>query len=921
LLAILLTAFFAVFVIYLTNDDSQFNTNSKLSTSAQVSISSIEDGICDDCGKSFENYECECKCEDCGEYKYVNCECKCEICGEHKYLECEGHYERCENASCVNYKKDISKCKNAECSGLLKSGSGTSSDPYIISYFCDLLALNYKMFENQGEINDMCCELDRDIDCMGEAFSVGAHYLNSAKDFYGNFNGNGYTISNLKIPFTQPESAVNYGNCGFFCSAVDAEIYDLQIKDAEISLPEHTYVYAGFLCGSADGCTIRQCSIINCRYNEVTPITAAVAGLVGRGYRSKELKITNCYVNVYDYTGDANPPNTYRAHIGPVTGGDFGAHATLFSASITNCISNSTFKGANVGICGSKLEGETNNCLINPQEPTGFNYSSAGGTAYDSIWYYAGNEVYEGEVYNNGFPMLRQFMKDWTEVQFEVHEGGTISSDGIYDGLDDNGDEYEYILVPSDSSYLIKGKTQTESNESVMAILNQIITAEPDEGYICGTPCWQKRSADLYAVYFELTTVNLSFGGTIGELSLSPSNLGTFELFWGSKISVIKTKYYGPVTLTYNFKDCQDNEHNVSYEIPGGFKPTSFIDDLEIKEDYLIVQPKIEKHKYTFTCVNVDNASRFGGATWNLEYLDDITILQTDGKLTFKWGQTSKEMGYTPNGNFVFDYFEISYRPADGFETVYTIEEMTEILTNIESNIYIRPIFIKYITIELIDISENAELFYPNNLTDAVDKVTIEKVKSNKDLTFSYSGIPNRILTCKYDNSTIAIFKVNKFYKPKSTESIELGDDKDVHIISVEFEFFAYMVKMQEDDTLGVVDKNVENDNWTSNGSTSDDGIFAVEYGTSVTFEIGTKTIDGVVVLVYTYKFSSDEIVTYTMKDNRSAMHYDFLKGVRISIKNGLNGEETDSYTFTDEISLDAIVPVFGLKQYNGCLG
>jgi len=76
-----------------------------------------------------------------------------------------------------------------------------------------------------------------------------------------------------------------------------------------------------------------------------------------------------------------------------------------------------------------------------------------------------------------------------------------------------------------------------------------------------------------------------------------------------------------------------------------------------------------------------------------------------------------------------------------------------------------------------------------------------------------------------------------------------------------------------------------------------------------------------VVVLVYTYKFSSDEIVTYTMKDNRSAMHYDFLKGVRISIKNGLNGEETDSYTFTDEISLDAIVPVFGLKQYNGCLG
>ena len=119
--------------------------------------------------------------------------------------------------------------------------------------------------------------------------------------------------------------------------------------------------------------------------------------------------------------------------------------------------------------------------------------------------------------------------------------------------------------------------------------------------------------------------------------------------------------------------------------------------------------------------------------------------------------------------------------------------------------------------------------------------------------------------------------------------------------------------------TIGAIDSNIVTRTITDdNYGAVNDGIFIVEFGTTVTFSYSQS--GGI--FTYTYTFSSGQVVTYTMKSNLYAMQYTLnAQGDRTSIYNGLNNSLTENmYTFETGVTSKTISPTFGLKQYGGNL-
>ncbi len=115
--------------------------------------------------------------------------------------------------------------------------------------------------------------------------------------FKGIFDGNGYTISNLKI--TGKASSTDYGGGLFASIGGGAEIRNLTIKNANISGDLSS---TGALAGSADSVTIENVAVIG---GSISSTTSSVGGLIGRvnDYGDSTL-IENCYstANVSGYT-------------------------------------------------------------------------------------------------------------------------------------------------------------------------------------------------------------------------------------------------------------------------------------------------------------------------------------------------------------------------------------------------------------------------------------------------------------------------------------------------------------------------------------------------------------------------------------------------------------------------------------------
>ncbi len=121
-----------------------------------------------------------------------------------------------------------------------EEGNGTKASPYIISNAEQLLSIA-SVVENTSEA--LYFELACNIDLAGAEWTpIGT----ASAPFNGGFNGNGYTVSNLKITKVHKYS-------GFFGVVKEADICKLSIENMNISFDSTStsIIYAGLLFGRA----------------------------------------------------------------------------------------------------------------------------------------------------------------------------------------------------------------------------------------------------------------------------------------------------------------------------------------------------------------------------------------------------------------------------------------------------------------------------------------------------------------------------------------------------------------------------------------------------------------------------------------------------------------------------------------------
>lgn len=206
---------------------------------------------------------------------------------------------------CINFKPDIWDGSVAES---YAGGDGSQKKPYRIGNSSQLALLAKNV--NDGEnYSGQYFRLDRDLDLNNIVWTpIG----NGEPSFNGNFDGNGHTISNLKLTgYALYESGRYSGKereyvSGLFGRCVNPKIKNLNIDKADITVPEpgsHGQFFSGALVGLVDVDTEAEFTNIKisgakavCKFDmpEFRSVDMISGGLAGSIYGGKEssLKIS-----------------------------------------------------------------------------------------------------------------------------------------------------------------------------------------------------------------------------------------------------------------------------------------------------------------------------------------------------------------------------------------------------------------------------------------------------------------------------------------------------------------------------------------------------------------------------------------------------------------------------------------------------
>lgn len=193
-------------------------------------------------------------------------------------------------------------------------GSGTPEDPYRITSADDLVKIQNAIlnYHNNGNLvnSSTCFEQQNDINMdnyidrcgwEGNWYQIG---LSSSYPFTGCYNGNGYTIHNLKM---LDENAVGASLFGYVNQAV---IENITIEDAEITGYGALSAVVGAVItkgGNFDntyikGCTVKK-STIKSRSDGVVTDGMALGGIAGMADPNVNLWIDSCSVEDCNING------------------------------------------------------------------------------------------------------------------------------------------------------------------------------------------------------------------------------------------------------------------------------------------------------------------------------------------------------------------------------------------------------------------------------------------------------------------------------------------------------------------------------------------------------------------------------------------------------------------------------------------
>lgn len=276
-------------------------------------------------------------------------------------------------------------------------GSGTADDPYLLSTDSDIDTLSAT-----SDDWDKYFLLARNITLVGNHTPIGS----DTPPFTGDFNGNGYTISNLTVYKSSGEMYA-----GFFGYAETANIHDLRVEASPDGVVLTSNILAGVLIGYQYGGTVSNCSATG----NATGYGNYVGGLIGG---TDYTTVSNCSA-----TGNAIGLNYVGGLMGNINAGslsncsatgnatgssDVGGLAGICYSTISNCSATGTATGSGNyvgGLVGNNAGSGTvsNSFATGNVTSTGVDSHYTGGlsgynSGFVSICYATGNVTGSGEV-------------------------------------------------------------------------------------------------------------------------------------------------------------------------------------------------------------------------------------------------------------------------------------------------------------------------------------------------------------------------------------------------------------------------------------------------------------------------------------------------------------------------------------------
>ncbi|MDD3477563.1 MAG: hypothetical protein PHP32_01640, partial [Candidatus Izemoplasmatales bacterium] len=172
-------------------------------------------------------------------------------------------------------------------------GRGTEESPYIIS--------NWEEFQKVTNSTPKYYKLAQDIEFVGEPLSAPLGI------FYGHLDGNGKSITNLKIIIDEWTSAAGekVGNMGLFSEmAKGSSIDDIRIEDAELLVSYAGEATVGMLVGEKDPNSILT-NVFVSGFISVIARDGRVGGIVGKGTNFTNLT-SDIFLDVISSDYDVN---------------------------------------------------------------------------------------------------------------------------------------------------------------------------------------------------------------------------------------------------------------------------------------------------------------------------------------------------------------------------------------------------------------------------------------------------------------------------------------------------------------------------------------------------------------------------------------------------------------------------------------
>ena len=162
--------------------------------------------------------------------------------------------------------------------------------------------------------------------------------------FAGTFDGNGFTISNLKI---KDNNSPNENSVGLFGYAKNATIKNMKLNNVYVAENRNASIFnhniIGLVCGTAENLTLENVEVLNtCQihYSLENYGTYSIGGLIGNAIKTN---ISNCYsnaeisTNLQNITLGFGTTNPLTYHIGGLVG--FAENVSLKKCSSTSEIS------------------------------------------------------------------------------------------------------------------------------------------------------------------------------------------------------------------------------------------------------------------------------------------------------------------------------------------------------------------------------------------------------------------------------------------------------------------------------------------------------------------------------------------------------------------------------------------------------